>query len=130
MNASLQGRAAIILCAVAPLIVVASAIVLLLLFPPTQYTFYPQCPIYNSFHLLCPGCGTTRALAALLRGHLREALHLNPLTTLMLPITAAYAIQIYRNYLSGKPIHWPQPSRITIYTIFCITIIFTIARNL
>jgi hypothetical protein len=47
----------------------------------------------------------------------------------MLPIATAYAIQIYRSYLSGKPIQWPQPSRVTIYTILCITIIFTIARN-
>ena len=130
MNASLQGRAAIISRAVAPLVALAAAVVLLLLFPPTQYTFYPQCPIYNSFHFLCPGCGSTRALAALLRGHLREALHLNPLTTLMLPIAAAYAIQIYRSCLNGKPIPWPQPSRITIYTILCITIFFTLARNL
>jgi hypothetical protein len=130
MNASLQGRAAIISRAVAPLNVFASAIVLLRLFPPTQYTFYPQCPIYNSFHLLCPGCGTTRALAALLRGHLSEALHLNALTTLMLPIATAYIIRIYRDYLTRKPIRWPQPSPITIYTILCITIVFTIARNL
>jgi hypothetical protein len=130
MNASLQGRAAIISRAAAPLVVIASAMVFLLLFPPTRYSFYPPCPIYNSFHLLCPGCGTTRALAALLRGHLHEALRLNALTTLMLPIAAAYAIQIYRSCLNGKPIPWPQPSRITIYTILCITIFFTIARNL
>ena len=129
MTASLHGRATNISHAAAPLIAIASAVVLLLLFPPTRYTFYPQCPIYRSFHLLCPGCGTTRAIAALLRGRLNEALRLNALTTLMLPIATAYAIQIYRSYLSGKPIHWPQPSRITIYTILCITIIFTIVRN-
>ena len=66
----------------------------------------------------------------MLRGHLREALHFNALTTLMFPIATAYVIQIYRSYLSGKPIRWPQPSRITIYIILCITLIFTIARNL
>ena len=130
MIASSHSRAANITHAAAPTIVLGAAVILLRLFPPTQYTFYPQCPIYSSFHLLCPGCGTTRALAALLRGHLGEALHLNALTTTMLPIATAYAIKIYRSYRSGKPIHWPQPSRITIYTILCITIIFTIARNL
>ena len=130
MTASLQGRAANIARAAAPLILIATAAILLLFFPPTRYTFYPQCPIYSSFHLLCPGCGTTRALAELLHGHLSEALHLNALTITMLPIAIAYAIQIYRNYLSGKPMHWPQPSRITIYTILCITLIFTITRNL
>ena len=108
----------------------AAAIHLLLILPPTQYSFYPQCPIYSSFHLLCPGCGTTRAIAALLRGHLREAFHLNALTTTMLPIATAYAIQSYRNHLNCKPIRWPQPSHAAIYTIFFITLIFTIARNL
>ncbi len=130
MISSLQSRAAYISRAAAPLILIGLVAAILLLFPPARYSFYPRCPIYSSFHLLCPGCGTTRAIAALLRGHLREALHLNALTTLMLPIAAAYAIQIYRSYLSGKPIHWPQPSRITIYTILCITLIFTITRNL
>jgi cytochrome bd-type quinol oxidase subunit 2 len=130
MISSLQSRAANIARAAAPLILISVAASILLLFPPTRYSFYPQCPIYSSFHLLCPGCGTTRAIAALLRGHLREALHLNTLTTLMLPFAAAYAIQIYPRYLSGKPIHWAQPSRITIYTVLCITLIFTIARNL
>lgn len=130
MSFSLRSRAANISRAAAPLILIGLAASILLRFPPTRYTFYPQCPIYSSFHLLCPGCGTTRAFAALLRGHLREALHLNPLTTMMLPIATAYAIQIYRSYLSGKPIPWPQPSRITIYIILCITLIFTITRNL
>ena len=130
MNASLQSRAANISRTAASLILISLAASILLLFPPTRYNFYPQCPIYNSFHFLCPGCGSTRALAALLRGHLHEALRLNALITLMLPIAAAYAIQIYRSCLNGKPIPWPQPSRITIYTILCITIFFTLARNL
>lgn len=130
MTTSRQGRAATIARAATPLILISVAASTLLLFPPTRYSFYPQCPIYSSFHLLCPGCGTTRAIAALLRCHLREALHRNALTTLVFPIAIAYAIQIYRSHLRGKPIRWPQPSRITIYTIFCITLIFTIARNL
>jgi hypothetical protein len=130
MTSVLQSRAANISRAAAPLILISLAASILLLFPPTRHTFYPQCPFYSSFHLLCPGCGTTRAFAALLRGHLREALHLNPVTTLMLPIATGYAIQIYRSYLSGKPIPWPQPSRIAIYIILGITLIFTVARNL
>jgi hypothetical protein len=130
MTASLQGRAANIVRAAAPLIVIASAVVLLLLFPPTQYSFYPQCPFYRSFELLCPGCGTTRAIAALLRGHLYEAFHLNALTTLMLPVACVHAFRIYHCHLSGEAIRWHQPSRSTIYTILCITLIFTIVRNL
>ncbi len=115
--------------AAAPIALIIGTAALLFFFPPTQHSFYPQCPIYALFHLQCPGCGTTRAFAALLHGHVREALHLNALTTLLLPIPIAYATQIYRNYLHRKPIRWPQPSRATIYALLCITIVFTIARN-
>ena len=129
MISSLQSRAANISRAAAPLILISLTASILLLFPPTRYSFYPQCPVYSSLHLLCPGCGTTRALAALLRGHLREALRLNALTTLTLPIAIAYAIQIYRSHLRREPIRWPQPPLVAIYAMLCITIIFTIARN-
>lgn len=68
-----RSRIANILRAVAPLAVAALAASLLLLFPPQRYTFYPQCPIYRYLHLKCPGCGTTRALAALLHGDIAPA---------------------------------------------------------
>ena len=129
MNASLQGRTATISRAAAPLVVAGLAAAILLFLPPTRYSFYPQCPIYSSLHLLCPGCGTTRALAALLRGHLREAIHLNALTTLLFPIAIAYAAQNYRSHLRREPIRWPQIPPAAIYATLCVTIIFTIARN-
>ena len=103
---------------------------LLLLYPPAQYHFYPQCPIHQYLHLDCPGCGTTRALAALLRGHLLEALHLNALTTLLLPIAAFYAIRSYLRLLRGAPIHLPQPTTRTLQLACAVTLVFTILRNL
>ena len=59
-------------------------------FPPDLYGFYPVCPVHAWTGLLCPGCGGTRALAALLRGHLGEALRLNGLVVALLPIALAY----------------------------------------
>ncbi len=64
--------------------------VVLVRFPPDRYAIYPVCPIYHYLHLQCPGCGTTRALAALLHGHIAEAFHLNPFTTLLLPLALPY----------------------------------------
>ena len=37
------------------------------------------CPLRRFLGIPCPTCGTTRAVAALLRGNVREALALNPL---------------------------------------------------
>lgn len=38
----------------------------------------PVCRIYEQLHLYCPGCGCTRAFAALLRGELWRSLRYNP----------------------------------------------------
>jgi Protein of unknown function (DUF2752) len=130
MIASPRSRAADITRAAAPIVTISLAIAFLLFLPPTRYTFYPQCPIYSSFHLLCPGCGTTRALAALLRGHLREAFYLNPLTTTMLPIAIAYAARSYSTLLRRETIRWSQPPAAAIYTLLAIAAVFTIARNI
>jgi hypothetical protein len=97
---------------------------LLLRFSPTEYDLYPQCPIHQYFGILCPGCGTTRALAALLHGHLMEALHFNPLTTLLLPIALAWIVCSRRRQ---KRLQIPP---VALYTLLVITATFTLARNL
>lgn len=102
----------------------------LLRFPPDRYNFYPRCPIFTLFHLQCPGCGATRAFAALLQGHLREALHYNALFTLTLPFAILWSVRLYRGLLQRKPLRWPQPPQSTIYAALTIAVIFTIARNL
>jgi hypothetical protein len=47
-------------------------------FPPVTAGFYPQCLFHQLTGLDCPGCGTTRALHALLHGRVLEALRFNP----------------------------------------------------
>lgn len=46
-------------------------------YPPATSTFYPQCVFHQVTGLDCPGCGTTRALHALLHGRIGEAFRLN-----------------------------------------------------
>ena len=48
----------------------------------------PPCPSLWLTGLFCPGCGTTRALHALLHGDLPGALAMNPLMVLSLPPVA------------------------------------------
>jgi len=127
MIASPRSRSANISRAAAPVVLIGLAAAALLYLPPAQYSFYPQCPIYRSLHLLCPGCGTTRALAVLLRGHLGEALHLNALTTLMIPIAAGYAV---RRFVRREALQWPRLPSGVIYAMLGVTAVFTIARNL
>ena len=66
-------------------VVLMIAAATLLLFPPARYGFYPRCPFFEATGLLCPGCGGTRALAALLRGDFAGAWRLNGLVVALLP---------------------------------------------
>ncbi len=123
-------RTADILRAAAPPAIIAFAAILLLRFPPAQHSFYPRCPIHELLHLQCPGCGATRALAALLHGHFTEAMNLNALVTLLLPFAAAYGIFCYCRLLQRKAILWPQPRPTVIYAALAVAAIFTAIRNL
>lgn len=115
---------------VAPPVMLALAAAILVRFPPTHYSFYPQCPIHALLGVQCPGCGATRALAALLRGHLAEAIHLNALVTLLVPFAAAYGIVSYKRMLQRKTVRWPQPSPGVLYAALVVITVFTVIRNL
>ncbi len=101
---------------------------ILLVFPPSRYgAFYPQCPIHRYLHLLCPGCGGTRALAALLHGDWREALRLNTLVTLLIP--AWPAVWIARRCRPELRVsHRLRPLLPAV--ALAVTVVFGVLRNL
>jgi Protein of unknown function (DUF2752) len=125
-----RGRCQDVLRAAAPLAIVAAVCGVLLRFPPAQNGFYPRCPVYESLHLRCPGCGSTRALAALLHGNFTEAIQLNGLTTLLVPIGAIYVLSWYFRFVRHDVDHWPQVPHVAIYAVLAVAILFTVARNL
>jgi hypothetical protein len=53
---------------------------------PSKSVFFPSCPFYKLTSLYCPGCGSTRALHALLNGNMLGALNMNPLLVASLPL--------------------------------------------
>jgi hypothetical protein len=59
---------------------------ILYVFNPGQHGFYPSCLFHRMTSLQCPGCGSLRALHQLLHGNVLEALRLNALLVLALPI--------------------------------------------
>lgn len=98
-------------------------------FPPTQYSFYPRCPLYTATHWLCPGCGSTRALYALLHGDWRSALHYNAMFTLLAPFVLAWM-----GYCSYRVMRYDRLPRLAIPRGIAIgtgivVLLFTIARN-
>src|SRR5690349_2777045 len=53
-------------------------IVLYGIFDPDHFLF-PKCPFHSLTGLLCPGCGSQRALHQILHGHIGASFKLNPL---------------------------------------------------
>ena len=125
-----RSRIAEVARAAVPVALIASVIATVLRFPPSQYGFYPHCPFHAAFGLLCPGCGATRALAALLQGNLREAVHLNAFATALMPFVVAYGIATYLNFVTRWPLRLPQPPPSAIYATLAAAALFTITRNL
>jgi hypothetical protein len=116
--------------AAATVSLVALSAAVLLFLPPTRFSFYPRCPIYSWLHLQCPGCGATRALAAVLRAHFIEALHFNALVTLMLPLAASYFGVGIRGAFHSETFRWPEPPASAVYSALALATIFTVVRNL
>lgn len=52
----------------------------------------PPCLFHALTGLYCPGCGSTRALHALLHGDLAQAMAMNPLLVVALPVLALMAL--------------------------------------
>jgi len=100
-----------------------------LAWPPERYALYPACPVWTYLHIECPGCGATRALAALLRGHMGEAIRLNPLFVLLLPFGLGFALESYRRALRADAFRWPEIPAAALYGILAAACVFTAARN-
>ncbi len=63
------------------------------LFDPTRCAFLPSCPFHSLTGLLCPGCGSTRAMHQLVHGHFAAAFWYNPLLVTLLPVVVYLAVR-------------------------------------
>jgi hypothetical protein len=100
-------------------------------FDPSRYHFYPVCIFHQTTGLLCPGCGSLRALYHLLHGRIAIALHFNLLLVLSLPLIAAFTalwfLKERRNQSS------PLPARVVwagLIAMLLIGLAFGVWRNL
>ena len=98
---------------------VAAGLILLYRFPPEKCRFWPPCIFNKLTGLYCPGCGNTRALAALLHGDIAGSLAKN---VLLIPALICLAVLGFR----------PQSERNPYFTgaIAVVVVVFSVARNL
>jgi hypothetical protein len=78
------------------------AVLVLFTFDPLTSSVFPPCPLHALTGLLCPGCGSVRAMHRLVHGDLCGALSMNPLMVASLPFLALLACRrswCYRPWL-------------------------------
>ena len=98
-------------------------------FPPERYDFYPQCPVFRYLHVYCPGCGATRALAALLHGRIAEAFHYNALVVLLVPVLLAYFAAAYWKARGDEVFTWPRVPALALTALLVVSAAFGVLRN-
>jgi hypothetical protein len=102
---------------------------ILYLFNPAQFGFYPVCFFYKTTGLLCPGCGTLRAMHQLLHGHIGAALRFNALIVLSIPLAIAVSIRAVRNSKANRlGLAGIRPS--WLWLGLAVLLVFAILRNL
>ena len=98
-------------------------------FNPATHHFYPVCQFHRLTGLNCPGCGMTRALAALLHGEFTTALRDNVLFVVGIFLLGArgvwFTVKKIRGQRSGEffRVNWLWP-------LLFIALVFTVLRNL
>jgi len=111
------------------LLPVMAMVALLYFFDPNGYSFYPTCFFHQSTGLLCPGCGSLRAIHQLLHGHFSAAFQYNPMLVTSLPLLAGCSGLI----LVGRLRHKPSGLRLQgkwVWFIIGLALAFSIWRNL
>lgn len=73
-------------------LVAGCAFAVLLAVCGTDSPWVPKCLFHTVTGLDCPGCGSQRAISALLNGHFSEAWHFNPALWIGLCVAALYAV--------------------------------------
>lgn len=93
---------------------------------PRTAWFAPRCPVRAVTSLFCPGCGTGRALHALVHGDLAAAVRLNVLAVAAVPAFLALALRAALRPAERLPVP-PLGLQVVLYALLAA---FLVARNL
>ena len=106
------------------IVLLVTGLAILRAYPPADSSFYPKCILHHWTGLHCPGCGGTRALAALTHGQIGEAIRVNPLIVLGGPLLfALIAFQRWKERSDGKA----RP--VITWGLVILFVVYSVARN-
>lgn len=115
-----------------PLIIIIAGAALLCLYAlvdPATAWWMPKCPLYFLTGLQCPGCGSQRAIHALLHGDLSAAMGHNALLVVMLPLLSVGAFaELTRKRHPGLYRKVCHPA--AVYGVVAAVAVWAVARNI
>lgn len=110
-------------------ILMAALLVAFYLFVDPASGIYPSCTFKMLTGLSCPGCGSQRAVHALLHGDLQGAFSYNALFIIELPLLALLCYTALPSARSGR-LRTFLLSQPFILTLLAVIILWTIVRNI
>ncbi|WP_437920562.1 DUF2752 domain-containing protein [Sphingobacterium sp. LRF_L2] len=91
-------------------------------YDPSSHGWFPKCPVKGLTGLDCPGCGSQRAIHALLHGDFMQAFHYNALVIPFIPyIVLGFLYRSIRN-----PSAWTLNMRKILFGEWAIKVIFVV----
>lgn len=108
---------------------VAALLTVYFIFDPSEANWMPRCMLNYTTGLECPGCGSQRALHALLHGDMAGAFQANAMLVCLLPVLALYAVVDFNRKKMQKAyiaIHRPW----VLLVIMGFVIVWGVVRNL
>ena len=100
------------------------------LWNPSQYNFYPKCPLYSITGMYCPGCGSQRAIHQIINGNIIEGIRFNYLLLLLFLVLLYQSMHFVISKLSKKTFSNILHQPITTELILVLVIVFWIFRNI
>jgi hypothetical protein len=107
-----------------------AAIILLRVFDPATSGVFPPCPLRYLTGLYCPGCGSLRAMHALLHGELGRAWAMNPLMIVTLPFVTYGLVSEALLELRGSRLPEMMLPASWIRAFCVVVVLYAVARNL
>lgn len=114
----------------AGLFIAGVGLILLRTFDPARSWIFPPCPVHYLTGWYCPGCGSLRAIHALLHGSVYAAWAMNPLTIVLLPFIAYGLVSETLVGLRGRGLPQLRLRSSAIYALGCVIVVFGVIRNL
>lgn len=95
---------------------------------PGEPGHYPSCPVFALTGLFCPGCGSLRAMHALVHGDLATAWARNPLTVPAFAVLLGAYLEWGQRVFTGAPRRVVAPPWL-LWTLLGFVVAFTLLRN-